>query len=345
MGLQTEIGEQPTVLSHLLETQASHVARIAADIRKRDIHGVLLAARGSSDHAGLYAKYLLGIVNRLPVALAAPSMFSIYERPPILKNTWVVAISQSGQSPDIVSVLVEGKRQGQPTLAITNAPGSPLAREADFVIDIQAGVEEAVAATKTYTAELMAIAMISAALTEDSRRLAELALIPDLVHQALALGEPLAERAERYRYMTQCVVLGRGYNYATATEWALKLKELAYVVAEPYSSADFRHGPIAVVEAGFPVLVIAPDGVIYPDLQALLGRLAGECHAEMVVISNREQALRLAQLAIPLPRSLPEWLSPLVSIVPAQLFCLHLTQAKGIDTEAPRGLSKITRTS
>lgn len=344
MGLHSEIHEQPDILTRMLDTQMAQFEQIAARIRERDIHSVFLAARGTSDHAGLYAKYLLGMVNRLPVALAAPSMFSVYERPPLLKNTLVIGISQSGQSPDIVSVLAEGKRQGQLTLVITNTPDSLLAHEADFVIDVQAGVEQAVAATKTYTAELMAVAMVSAALTGEPGRLAELQRVPDLVRQALTLSDAIAARTERYRYMTQCVVLGRGYNYATAFEWALKLKELAYVVAEPYSSADFRHGPIAIVEPGFPVLAVVPDGAIYPDLQSLLAVLVKERQAEVLVVSNREEALRLAHVPVQLPSDLPEWLSPMVTIIPAQLFCLHLTQDKGFDTECPRGLSKITET-
>jgi glucosamine--fructose-6-phosphate aminotransferase (isomerizing) len=344
MGLQSEIREQPDILAGLLEQQAAQVEQIAARIRERDIHMVFLAGRGTSDHAGLYAKYLMGTMNRLPVAMATPSVFSVYGQPPVLKNALVIGISQSGQSPDIVSVLAEAKRQGQPTLAITNEPESLLAQEADFLIDIQAGQEKAVAATKTYTAELMSIAMLAVALKGDGDWLAALRRVPNLVRQALELDDVIADRTERYRYMTRCVVLGRGYNYATVFEWSLKLEELTYVVAEPYSSADFRHGPIAIIGPGFPVLAVAPDGAIFPDLQALLERLVKDYHAEILAISNREEALRLAHVPIRLPSDLPEWLSPLVAIIPAQLFCLHLTRAKGFDTESPRGLSKVTET-
>lgn len=344
MGLHSEIHEQPDILAGLLENQAAHIEQIAARIRERDINMVFVAGRGTSDHAGFYAKYLMGMLNRLPVAMATPSVFSVYGQPPVFKNTLVIGISQSGQSPDIVSVLAEGKRQGQPTLAITNEPDSLLAQAADFVIDIQAGEEKAVAATKTYTAQLMAIAMLAAALKGNGDRLAELRRVPDLVRQALALSDSIADRTERYRYMSRCVVLGRGYNYATAFEWSLKLKELAYVVAEPYSSADFRHGPIAIVGPGFPILAVAPDGAIYPDMLALLERLVKDYNAEILAISNREEALRLAHVPIKLPSDLPEWISPMVTIVPAQLFCLHLTRAKGFDTESPRGLSKVTET-
>ncbi|HEY73628.1 MAG: glucosamine--fructose-6-phosphate aminotransferase [Chloroflexi bacterium] len=344
MGLKEEIFEQPETLQRLLDTQTAHVERIVRAIRQREVNYVFLAARGTSDHAGLYAKYLWGVFNQLPMALAAPSLFSIYGRPPALKNGLVVGISQSGQSPDIVGVLAEGNRQAAPTLAITNDPDSPLAQAAEFVIDIGAGTEEAVAATKTYTAQLLAIAMLSAALDEDADRMAALRRAPEWVAQALALDATIERVAERYRYMDQCVVLGRGYNYATAFEWSLKLKELTYVVAGPYSSADFQHGPIAIVGQGFPVLAVAPSGAVYADMLALLRRLTVEHQAELLVISDEEEALALGRTSLRLPGGVPEWLSPVVSIAPAQLFCYHLTRAKGYDPEAPRGLSKVTLT-
>ena len=344
MSLRSEIVEQPKVLGRLLNSRMGYAREIAHEVKGRNIDFVLLAARGTSDHAGLYAKYLWGAVNGLPVALAAPSLFSIYDSPPALGSALVVGISQSGQSPDIVSVLEEGRRQGAMSLAITNAPHSPLADVADRVLDIQAGEEKAVAATKTYTAQLMAVAMLSAALSEDAVQEEALNEIPILIEKALALDAAIERAAERYRYMSQCVVLGRGYNYATAFEWSLKLKELAYVVAEPYSSADFRHGPIAIVERGFPVLAAAPEGAVLPGMLALLRRLKEEHKAELVVVSNDDAALELVRTVMQLPKNIPEWLSPLVTIVPAQLFCYHLTRAKGWDTEKPRGLSKVTET-
>jgi glucosamine--fructose-6-phosphate aminotransferase (isomerizing) len=243
-----------------------------------------------------------------------------------------------------VGVLEEGRRQRQPTLAITNTPDSPLGQAADFVIDIQAGPEKAVAATKTYTAELMAIAMLSVAMEDLGGRQAALAAVPGWVGQALALDERLAQIAQRYRFMEQCVVLGRGYNYSTAYEWSLKLKELTYVLAEPYSSADFQHGPVALVERGYPVLAIAPGGGVYPSMLELLRRLSQEQMADLMVISDQQSALELARSPLPLPTGIPEWLSPIVSIVPGQLFAYFLTLEKGFDTEAPRSIHKVTET-
>ena len=344
MTLHTEIHEQPDRLKNLLESQRSHVEEIASAIRAQNPQLVFLAARGTSDNAGRYANYLFGAKNNLPLALATPSLFTYYQQPPKIQKALVIGISQSGQSPDIVSVLKEGRAQGNLTLAITNAPDSPLAEEADFVLDIQAGEEKAVAATKTYTTELMAIAMLSAAMSGQNESWEELAQVSGWVRDALRLDEEIARAVERYRYMQQSVVLGRGYNYATAFEWALKLKELTYVAAEPYSSADFKHGPIAVVERGFPVFSIVPKGKVFPSMLALLNDLNTRLAAELVVISNNPQALELAQVPIPIAEDVPEWLSPLIGIIPAQLFAFHLTVAKGYDPEKPRTISKITET-
>jgi glucosamine--fructose-6-phosphate aminotransferase (isomerizing) len=344
MTLHSEIFEQPARLASLLEKQKQSVLEIAKAIRSRDVPYAFLAARGTSDNAGRYANYLWGAHNGLPMALATPSLFTYYQSPPRLRNALVVGVSQSGQSPDIVSVLEEGRRQNCLTLALTNAPESPLARAADFVLDIQAGEEKAVAATKTYTAELMAIAMLSAALNPSDERWRELASVSQWAEQALALDEQIAQMAQRYRYMSQCVVLGRGFNYATAFEWALKLKELTYLIAEPYSSADFQHGPIAMVEGGFPVLAVVPGGRVYDSMLDMLTRLRRGKDAELVVLSDQADSLALAQSPIPLPPQIPEWLTPLVSILPAQLFACHLTRVKGYDTEKPRNITKVTET-
>lgn len=341
MSLKSEIFEQPAVLDRLLRTQAAPARDIARSLQGRGVHWILIAARGSSDHAALYAKYLWGSRNGLPVALAAPSLFTLYRTPPRLHGALVVGISQSGQSPDIVSVLAEARRQGAPTLAITNDLSSPLAREAEMVLDLCSGPELAIAATKTYTAQLLSIALLSVALEDLDGEAIE--RVPELVREALALDGDIERATERYREMTQCVVLGRGLNYATASEWSLKLKEIASVVAEPYSSADFRHGPVAIVSEGFPVFAVVPDGAVFEDVVALLASLVEERGVELVALSNHEKALALARTPLRLP-AMPEWLSPLVGIVPAQLFCYHLARAMGRDPEASRGLSKVTRT-
>ncbi len=344
MSLFSEINEQPDRIRALLGSQRKTTEKIAAAIRKHNIDYVFLAARGTSDNAGRYANYLLGAKNSLPLALATPSLFTYYKKPPVLKNALVIGISQSGKSPDIVSVLEEGRRQGCLTLSMTNEPNSPLAQASDFVLELQAGAEKAVAATKTYTTELMCVAMLSAALTDDKKMWAELAKLPVWMKQTLKQSNFISEAVQRYRYIDQTVVLGRGFNYSTAFEWALKLKELTYIIAEPYSSADFAHGPIAMVESGYPVLAVAAKGKVFDSMLEMLKRLRSDIAAELVVISNDKKALSLAQVPLTIPTEIPEWLSPLVGILPAQLFAYHLTRAKGYNTEQPRSIRKVTET-
>jgi glucosamine--fructose-6-phosphate aminotransferase (isomerizing) len=255
----------------------------------------------------------------------------------------IVGISQSGQSPDIIAVLEEGKRQGRPTLAITNDGASPLAATADHVVELHAGPERSIAATKTYTAQLAVMALFAALWSGDQERLAELQSLPQALETTLQKAPEIAQRAERYRYMDRCVVIGRGYNYATAIELALKLEELTYVMASSYSSADFRHGPIATVDKGLPVILIMPAGATFDDMLDLTGELQRR-EAELLVISESAQALSLAKTMLPIAASVPEWLSPIPAIIPGQLLALHLALTKGFDPDVPRGLHKVTRT-
>ncbi|MDW8069204.1 MAG: SIS domain-containing protein [Anaerolineae bacterium] len=341
--LEQEIQEQPEVLRRLLYWERDEVARLADVLRRRAPRFAVLAARGSSDNAARYGQYLLGAVNGLPVALATPSLFTMYRCPPRLTDALVIAISQSGQSPDIVAVVEEGRQQRALTLALTNDPDSPLAQTAEFVLRLHAGPERSIAATKTYTASLFALAMLSAAWAEDEGMWATLQSVPDALTQVLASAPAIRQASERYRYMNACVVVSRGYNYATAYEIALKLKELTYILAEPYSSADFQHGPVALVERGFPVIAVVPEGVMAPEMTHFLRQLR-EREAELLVIAAQEEVLALAQTPLPLPGGIPEWASPMVAVVPGQLLALGLTQARGLDPDHPRGLHKVTRT-
>ncbi len=340
--LEQEIKQQPDVLRGLLDT-FEEVETIAAQIRARNIQHVLIAARGTSDNAAVYAKYLFGSLNRLPVALAAPSLYTLYGTPPSLASTLVVGISQSGMSPDIVVVLQEARKQGMLTLAITNDENSRLARIAECVLLCRAERELSVAATKTYTAELMLLAMLSAALAEDETRRQQLAMVPKAVSAALGLDAEITRAVERYCYVRGCSVVARGFNYATAFEIALKIKELTYTNAIAYSSADFRHGPIAVVEAGHPVLAIAPQGDAFQDMQALCHELE-QRRADVILISDDSELLDQARTPLPISLALPEWLSPIACVVPGQLFAYRLTLARGLNPDHPRGLRKVTET-
>jgi glucosamine--fructose-6-phosphate aminotransferase (isomerizing) len=338
-----EVGEQPDVLRRLIAAEQPIIAEIVREMRERDVRFVLIAARGTSDNVAIYAQYLLGAMNGLPVALAAPSLYTLYESPPCLSNTLVLGISQSGRSPDIISVVQNAREQGMLTVAITNSPDSPLAHAAGRVIDCHAGEEQSVAATKSYTAQLAAVALLSVALADDATRRAELEAMPDAVAAVLRLEDTIARRAERYRYITDCAVLARGYNYATAFELALKIKEMTYSRADAYSSADFMHGPIAVVGEGFPIIVVAPHGRTYPDMLELTGELRRR-QAELIVISDQQEILEMATLPLALPDAVPEWLSPITAVVPGQLFAYYLALARGVDPERPRGLRKVTET-
>ena len=316
--------------------------QVCAALSGRTFPYVMVAARGSSDHAALYAKYLLGAANRLPVALAAPSLFTHYQTAPAVGQALVIGISQSGATEDVVSVVRAAREQGAATLAITNHPKSRLGDAAEHVLDVQAGEETANAATKSYTATLLAVAMLSAVLARDPARLEALQKVPDLATRMLEEDLRIQRMVERYRYITQCVVLGRGYNYPTAHEWALKLTELASIGAEPYSSVEFRHGPIALVENGFPVMAVAPSGEISGEMVALLRRLVEERKAELVAISDQQAILELARGPIPLPTGIPEWITPMICAIPAQLFMFSIARARGLDPEKPRGLGTVT---
>ena len=342
MALRDEILEQPEIIQSLLEDHADQIRSLAEQLNPPK--GIVIAARGTSDNAARYAKYVLGVNNRIPVTLAAPSLSSVYHSPPQFGDQLVIGISQSGESPDILSVIQEANLQGCATLAITNQIQSPLADEADYTIDIKAGPELSVAATKSYSSQLAVVALLSTYWSDNPLLRDELNETPGLISDVLENESLIETYAARYRYMDQCVVLGRGFNYATAYEWSLKLKELTYVVAQPYSSADFLHGPIALVSSGFPVFAVAPEGEVFDDLAVLIKRLKSSHSAELFILSNNDDLLKLADCPFTLPTPMPEWISPLVSIVPAQLFSYHLTLIKGIDPDNPRGLSKVTLT-
>jgi glucosamine--fructose-6-phosphate aminotransferase (isomerizing) len=344
MTLRDEIMAQPEVAARFLRHTPAVLGPLAATIRARAVEHVVIAARGTSDHAAIYAQYVLGVRHDLSVGLGTPSVISLYGAQPRLDRSLVIGISQSGASPDVVGVIEAGRRQGAPTLAITNDPDSPLAAAAETTIDLGAGAETAIAATKTYTAELLAIAALSVALSGDPDDAAALADVPAAMAAALTLEPAITAMAAEQATADRLLVIARGYEYATAREWALKLKELARVFADPYSAADFEHGPLALLEPGVPVLSIVRPGPTAASLIDLLGRLRAELDADLAVASDADDALALARWPLALPSGTPEWLGPIVSIIVGQLHALHLTRARGLDPEAPRNLHKVTRT-
>jgi len=333
--LRGEIAEQPDVVARLLARGGPRVAAFVRALGRRPPRFVVIAARGTSDNAARYAQYAFGITAGLPVALAAPSLVTLYGARLRLREALVIGISQSGRSPDIVETVAFARRAGATTLAIVNDDGSPLARAASESLPLEAGAERSVAATKTYTAQLTAVALLSAALGRDRPSLAALDRVPSAIARVLARGVR-AEEAASSLAGTRAVVLSRGVNLATAFEVSLKLKELARLLAEPYSAADFLHGPIAMAGRDLPVLVVSPPGgAAARDLAALVARLSRR-GSPVVAIGPRGGSL-------PLP-AVPELLSPIVAVVPGQLLALGAALARGLDPERPFGLSKVTET-
>ena len=340
--IEQEIAEQPEVMRRLIQG-TTKVQEIANAIREFDPAFVLIAARGTSDNAGRYAQYLMGIHAGLPVGLATPSIHTLYGAVPRLGRALVIGISQSGAAEDVRKVISDAREQGALTLSITNNDQSILAQAAQYHLPLQAGEEISVAATKTYTAELTAIALLVTALVDRDEYHEALAKLSDFAAQTLVLSEPIAEWAERYRYMDHFATIGRGFNYCTAFEVSLKIKELCYIPGVEYSEADFRHGPIALMQPGFPVIVVAPQGKVFNTLHDLLDKLK-EKRAELLVISNDEDALGYAQKAMPIP-TMPEWLTPIAGVIPGQIFAMNLAIARGHSVDKPIGITKVTVTA
>ena len=341
MSIWKEIQSQPELLAGFVERRWDEVTATSGWVQDQAFTHVVMAARGSSDNAARYAQYLWGAHNGVNVALAAPSLYTLYASPPDLDGSLVVGVSQSGESPDLLAVMEHGKRQGRPTLAITNNPESPMASLADRHLDIGAGPELAVAATKSYTAQLMAVAALSAALEGSEGHHEALSQVSDVVARTLEQADRIAAAALALRDQSRCVAIGRGYNHSTVFEWALKIAELSYIVAQPFSAADFRHGPLALVEPGLAVLAVATEGPLFEDVADLIETVR-HGGARVIAISDREDCP--ADDLIVLPGGLEEWLTPIPITVAAQVFTYHLTVARGHDPNNPRAIHKVTKT-
>jgi len=340
--LEQELREQPAALARLLERQGAHADELGGLLRRDDVKYLLIASRGSSSNAARYAQYLLGRASRVPVSFATPSLYTLYAQPPRLDGALVIGISQSGESPDVRAVVDEARRQGRPTIAITNAAESPLGRAAEAVLPLEAGDERAVAATKTYLNSVGAVALLFAASTRDREARRELELMPARVEEQLDRSLADAAALDRYADIEGGTVVARGINYGTSYEVALKIRELSGLLFEAYSAADLMHGPVAAIGSGWPVIAIAPSGPALESMEAAIASLAAR-DARLVVIADDERVLARAETALPLVR-VPEWLSPLVAVVPGQIAALRLAQARGADLDSPHGLQKITLT-
>ena len=337
--MTAEMNEQPAMLARILAESDSRLTEVVRALQDRPPRFVLFIARGTSDHAALYAKYLVETRLGLAAGLASPSTMTVYDAHPALRDVLCIAVSQSGGSPDLLEPLIRARAGGAMTLAVTNAPDSPLARAAEFHLDILAGPERAVAATKTYTAELLTLYLLIERLASGG---AAPAYLPERAAEVLALEGEIEGRVRRDRFAEQVVVTARGYNYATAREAALKLMETSYLVANAFSGADLLHGPMAMIERGFPVIAMVPVGPGGAALRPVLERLR-EREADTLIVGDPDAA-RLGTVGLPLPDAGPEALTPLLTIVPMQQFAWYLARQRGGDPDQPRGLRKITET-
>jgi len=337
-----EIQQQPAALERIVRSESRRILRFAESVRKRRTRLIMLVARGSSDNAALFGRYLLEISTGIPVSLSAPSVHTVYGKKLDLRDALVIGTSQSGESTDVNSVLESARKGGAVTVAITNDTNSTMARISDETFLIHAGRERSVAATKTYTGQLMIFHLLASAL-EGHKSIAEVERLPELAASSLKLRARVEEMVERYAFMDHCVVVGRGLNYANAYEFAIKLMETCYVVAERFSSADFLHGPIAIVGLGFPAFLFAPPGRTLAGMKQLLTRLK-TLGAETVVISSEAALLKAATRPIEVPQRIDELLSPIPYIIPAQIFAALLAEAKGLSPDRPRSLAKVTKT-
>lgn len=337
-----EIAEQPAALEKTIAEERKKIARLGESIKKKDIDLIVLVARGSSDNAALFGRYLLEITTGIPVSLSAPSVHTLYHANLNLKRALVIGVSQSGEGEDINRVLERARAGGASTVGITNESDSSMVKLVDETLLMRGGRERSVAATKTFTGQMMLFYMLAAALANDGTQL-DYERIPEFTARALEQQPAIVELVQRYVFMENCVVVGRGLAYANAYEFALKLMETCYVVAERFSSADFLHGPVAMIERHFPVILFAPPGVMLEGTKDLIERLR-ELRADTLVITGDIDVAAKCSRSIIMPREIDEFLAPIPYIIPAQLFAALLAEAKGLDPDKPRSLSKVTRT-
>jgi len=342
MTLAKEIAEQPGVVRRLLDEGWPDAKALGRALAR--VEHVTLAARGSSDNAATYGKYMLESVAAVVTALAAPSLVTRYDSPPSFGRGAVIGISQSGASPDVAAVVREGRRAGAVTIALTNSSRSRLARTAEYLFPLRAGPERAIAATKTYTATCVALALLAAATAEARGRSAlSLAGLPEAIDEAVGVAADAGRLARRIGRADAIVVLGRGYDFPAALETSLKIKELARVWAEPYSSADFAHGPQTLLRRGMPVLLLAARGATERETRTLARTLARK-GARVYAITNDDRLAADLTDAVVLRAPLSETLTPISFVIAGQLLAVALARRRGRDPERPAGLSKVTRT-
>jgi glucosamine--fructose-6-phosphate aminotransferase (isomerizing) len=334
--MAAEMGEQPERLAALVARRDELLSRVHEVVTGSPC-GVVIAARGSSDHAATTGRYLLERGIRRPVSLAAPSVVTLYDTPMDYSGYVMVGVSQSGRTPEIVELLERAQAAGAVGVAITSDAESPLALTAHAVLDLDTGTEQAVPATKTVTAELVAFTLLAEALAGSTGIGAALDRLPQAVAAVLADPGPAEAAAEALAGTDRMLATARGLLYGPACEAALKIEETTGIFATGISAADLRHGPIAAARAGLPVLAMLTDGPTLGDMRELLAELRARGVAPIL-------AGDVPEATVPLPGGLPEALVPVPAVARAQQIALALARRLGLDPDAPAGLSKVTRT-
>ena len=338
-----EIMEQPQILKKTIESNNTVIDLLLEELNAREISTVIIAARGTSDHAAVYAKYAIETLVGIPVSLAAPSVMTMYNKHINMKNCLVIGISQSGKAADVIEVVRTAAEQGAVTMSVTNFTDSPLATTSRFHLFCDTGVEKSVAATKTFTSTVYLLINFIARWAKCQDLLEELKQVPDTMIKLFNSDEKIHEVVRRYRFMKECFVLARGINYSIALESALKIQETTYIRAKAFATSDFHHGPFAMVERDMPVIVFAPEGPSTADISEMLDKLK-ESGADILVISNKNDLLVKGDCSIEIPKNLSDYVSPFINVAVAQMFACKLSSLKGLNPDAPRGLNKVTIT-
>lgn len=338
-----EIMEQPLVLKKTIETNSRVIDELIQELKTREISTVIIAARGTSDHAAVYAKYAIETLVGIPVSLAAPSVFTMYNKRINMKNCFVIGISQSGKAADAIEVVKSAAEQGAVTMSVTNFVDSPLAEASKFHLFCDTGVEKSVAATKTFTSTVYLLINFIAKWAQNAELLEELKSVPDIMNRLFQKTDCLDEVVTRYRFMKECFVLARGINYSIALEAALKIQETTYIRAKAFAVSDFQHGPFAMLERDMPVIIYAPEGPSFKDITEIVNKVK-DSGADILVISNNRELRAMGDSSIEIPENLSDYVSPLINVAVAQMFAGKLSVLKGLNPDSPRGLNKVTIT-
>jgi Glucosamine 6-phosphate synthetase, contains amidotransferase and phosphosugar isomerase domains len=344
INLEKEIRQQPDVLANVRAANEAVIDKILADVKSAGLESIYFAARGTSDHACIYAQYLFGILAGIPCTSGTPSVVTKYGAKLNLKKQLVIGVSQSGKAEDVLAILKNGNDDGTITVAITNNPDSPMAKEAKYHLYCNAGAETSIAATKTFTSQMFILALLCGKWAQNDKFLAELASVPEKAAEALTdIPNQVGEIVKRYRYLTAAVVLGRGTSYAIALEGALKMLETNKLKMRGYAISDFHHGPVAQMYDNDLAIVIAPKGPTADDAAAMIEKLQAN-NAEILIISDDAATCAKSNLSIQIPSTGSDLTSPFISVIVLQLIALKLTEVKGVDPDQSNVLNKVTIT-